>query len=160
MAATKTISGARVVFFWNGDPVAYASGVDGGEEIMYEPVECLDDLAVKEYVPVGYRVNFSCRIFRTVAQGESSKNTPGSLKQIGLFPQFKKILLTEGVDAAIQDSITGKVIYLLEQAKSASYNFDIQARGLATQNMQFNAIRMLDESEIQGLVAQSPTVGI
>ena len=147
---TRVISGARAIFTFNGNLFGWASGVDGSEEVMYEPVEVLDNLAVREYVPVGYRVTFRCRIFRTVAVGVATdaKNNPGSLKEMGMFPRFSEILRLSGVDGLIQDEITGKTLFKIREAKTNRYDFSMTARGLVAQDVDFNAIKAEDESEI------------
>lgn len=149
---TRVFSGARARFYFNGTQVAYAAGCDGSEEIMYEPVDVLDNLPVKEHVPVGYRVSFNANIFRTVASGASTDVAPGSLKEQGLFPKFgargERILQMVGVTVMIQDRNTNKVLYVIEGVKPASQNFSINARGLVSQNCAFVCIKMIDESEI------------
>lgn len=148
---TRVFSGARARFVWNNLPIGFAAGINGSEDIQYEEVAVLDNLAVMEYVPVGYRVSFSAQIFRTVALalGVSTFDKPGSLQEQQVFPRFDQILRLEGVSAMIQDSITGKSIALIKQIKAASYNWSVNARGIVSQNVTFNAIRMLDESQIQ-----------
>jgi hypothetical protein len=149
---TRVFSGARARFYFNGTQVAYASGVDGSEEIQMEPVEVLDNLAVQEHVPVGYRVSLNAQIFRTVASGASTDVAPGSLKEQGIFPKFgtrgERILQMTPVSVFIQDRNTGKVLYVVDGVKPTSQNFSITARGTVGQNVSFVAIRMLDESEI------------
>ena len=150
---TRTFSGARAMFYFNGTQVAFASGCDGSEEIQYEQVETLDHLPVKEHVPVGIRVTFNANIFRTVASGASTDVAPGSLKEQGIFPKYgahgEKILKMTGVTVYIQDRNTGKVLYLIEGVKPASNNFSITPRGVVGQNVSFVCILMKDESEIK-----------
>lgn len=148
MAFTKTFSGARAIFYYNGTPVAYASGCNGSEEIIFEPIDVLDHIETMEFVPVGYRVTFGATIFRTIAQGSSSKDAPGSLKEQGIFPKFKDILTKEGVDAFIQDVLTGKTVFLVTETKAQRYDFSVTARGVMAQNMSFVAKRIMDESEV------------
>lgn len=149
---TRVFSGARARFYFNGTQVAYAAGCDGSEEIMYEPVEVLDNLPVKEHVPTGYRVTFNANIFRTVASGASTDVAPGSLKEQGIFPKFgtrgERILQMTPVTVFIQDRNSGKVLYIIEGVKPSSQNFSIAARGVVAQNVSFVCIKMLDESEI------------
>lgn len=149
---TRTFSGARASFYFNGTKVAYASGCDGSREIQYEAVEVLDHLPVKEHVPVGYRVNFNANIFRTISSGASTDVAPGSVTEQGLFPKFgaagERILKMTGVVVYIQDRNTGKVIYLIKDVKPASSNFSITARGVVAQNMSFVCTQMIDEAEI------------
>ena len=151
---TRSFTGARARFYFNGTQIAYASGCDGSEEIQYEPVEVLDNLPVKEHAPVGYRVTFSANIFRTVASGASTDVAPGSLKEQGIFPKFgsngENILKLIGVQVFIQDRNTGKTLYVLDNVKTASHNFSMTARNVVSQNVSFVCTRMFDESEIQG----------
>lgn len=147
---TRTFSGARAYFTFNEEVVGYASGCSGGEEIMYEPVDTLDHLEVREHVPVGYRVNFTAAIFRTINNTGAidNKTAPGSLKQMNIFPKFDQILKLDGVKVTIVDSVTGKTVFFLTSVKTASYNFQISARGLVAQNVTFVAIKAQDESEV------------
>jgi len=149
---TRVFSGARARFFFNGVQVAFASGVDGSEEIQYEPIDVLDEIGVKEHVPVGYRVTLSCNIFRTVASGPSTDLQPGSLKEQGIMPKYgargERILKMEGVDVIIQDRNSGKILYLFTDVKPASQNFSITARGVVGQNVSFVTTRTVDEAEI------------
>ncbi len=147
---TRTFSGARAIFSFNGNVFGFASGVDGSEEVMYEPVDVLDLLQVREHVPVGYRVSLRCRIFRTISQGAASdaKLNPGSLKEMGMFPRVKEILRLDGVDAIIIDDISGKVVFKLRETKTSRYDFSITARGLVAQDVDFVGIVAEDEAEI------------
>lgn len=145
---TRVFSGARAIFQFNGAIVGFASGVSGSEEITYEPVDTLDHLETREHVPTGYRVTFTAQVFRTIAQGPSTdEDRPGSLKEQNLFPRFSEILRVDGVDALIQDRVTGKILFLLQNVKTASYNFNITARGIVGQNVTFVATRAFDEGE-------------
>lgn len=148
---TRTFSGARGFFMWNGDVIGFASGCTGGEEIMYDDVVTLGHLEAREYVPVGYRVSFTANVFRTIARSDvaTSGDSPGSLKEQNVFPHFDQILLLEGVDVAIVDGVTGKVIFMLTEVKCQSYSFTVTARGLVASNLSFNGIKAFDESEVK-----------
>jgi len=153
---TRVFSGARAIFSFNDVIVGFASGCSGSEEITYEPIDTLDHLEVREHVPTGYRVTFTAQIFRTIARGVSTDpdkgqqdSAPGSLKEQNIFPKFDQILQLEGVKALISDQITGKQLFLLQNVKTASYNFNITARGTVSQNVTFVATRVFDEAESQ-----------
>lgn len=151
---TRTFSGARAVLMYNGAVIGFASGCDGTEEIMYEPVEVLNKLEVAEHVPVGYRVSFRARIFRTIARGGGlAEENPGSMKEMGVFPKLDEILTVEGVEAVLIDSLTKKVVSMVQGCKASTLNWDVAARGIVAQDVQFVAIRMKDESEVKGAVA-------
>lgn len=148
---TRVFSGARCLFLFNGEGVGFASGVSGSEEIQYEAVETLDHLEVREHVPVGYRVTLGAQLFRTISSGASDDlNAPGSIKQQQIFPKFDDIFRIQGVDAVLQDDkqLTGKILHQYQTVKTASYNFNVTARGIVGQNVNFVAIRALDESEV------------
>lgn len=138
MAESRTFSGARARFKINGQKVGFAGGVSGEESIDYEPVNVLDKLEVEEYVPTAYRVSLNAQIFRVIGS---------SLKQLGIFPIQSKILTSGALSAVIEDSVTGKTMAVIEQCKAQSHSFDINARGIVSENVSFNAIRMRDESE-------------
>lgn len=136
----KVFSGARARFKINGKKIAYAGGVDGTEEVVYEPVDVLDKLEVAEYVPVGYRVTLSCSIFRTVGE---------SLKKLNIFPKEDNILTSGDLVATVEDSQTGRTIAQYEGVKASSKNFSITARGIVGQNVTFVAIRAKDEADLE-----------
>lgn len=164
--ATNTFSGARAIFKVNNTVVAYASGVDGTEEVLYEAVDILDRIEVAEYVPVGYRVNFNCSIFRTVNGTKASTGTSagpvgvpegqvlGSIKSAnygtsGIFPVGNSTILTNGyLEASVTDKLTKNVLMKYEEVKAQTLNFSITARGIVGQNVSFNAIRFKDESTL------------
>jgi len=152
---TNVVSGARALFSVrpnNSSPidVAYASGVNGSEEIQYEPVEVLNELEVKEWVPVAYRVTLSASVFRTfqdTAQSGSRKGL-GSLRVQGMFPKnTSSILSFQEMSAAITDNKINpsKTLLLFEGVQLASYNFSITARGLVGQDVTFVCKRAKDE---------------
>ena len=141
------------MFLFNGEIVGFASGVSGSKEIQYEPVDTLDNLKVREHVPVGFRVTLSAQIFRTVSIGSGNdNNSPGSLESQQIFPIFENIFRIQGVEAVIQDDPNagsgGKILHQYEGVKTASYNFNITARAIVGQNVNFVAIDMKDESAI------------
>lgn len=159
--SSNVFSGARCTFRIDGKIVAYASGVDGSEEIMYEPVDVLDNIEVAEYVPVGYRVTMNCAIFRTIAGWRALRgggpNRPadgqlGSIKDpnVGIVPRAgmspSEILTSGYMSATIMDHLTKKVIYKFEEVKAQSHNFSVTARGIVATNCAFNCIRLKDES--------------
>lgn len=146
---TRVLTGARSIFTFNEAIVGFASGVNVSEEIMYEPVDTLDHLEVREHAPVGYRVTLSAQMFRTVGLpgGPSTEDSPGSIKEQNIFPKFEQILRLQGVNATIQDRVSGKILMLLKDVKAASYNFNITPRGIVGQNVTFVTTRAFDESD-------------
>lgn len=153
---TNTFSGARAIFRVDSNKIAFASGCSGGEEIQFEPVDVLDNLEPQEHVPVGYRVNFSAEVFRTI-KGVNGAIVPkegihGSVKEMGIFPKAGadplNILNSGEMTSTITDRLTQKTIMQVERVKAATHNFNVTARGIVGQNVTFVAIRMKDESEV------------
>jgi len=144
---TKVFSGVRAIFIFNGTAVAFASGVDASEEIQYQPVERLNDILVTEHVPVGYRTTLSCEMFRTVAKGASTDDTPGSIHEQNIMPQIEDILTVEGVDVMIQDVQSKKTLATFTKVKTASSRFRIGARQITQYNVSFVCVKMTDESK-------------
>jgi hypothetical protein len=142
----KLFTGARARFSINGIKVGYATNVTVSEQISFEEIAVLDNIEVEEYVPTGYRVEFSARQFRII--GETLKSQ-GWLAKVGAnSEEHLTNLLTSGdLTATIEDTKTGKLFATLEQVKVASHNWTIDARGVVGEDMTFNAIRVKDESE-------------
>lgn len=147
---SRVMSGCRAFLVWNGDTVAFATGVNWTEEVMYEAIEVLGHPEPVENAPIGYRVTVSASVVRTIARRDVSNagDSPGSLKEQNIFPKFNQILKVDGVDMAIVDSITNKVVMMLTRVKCASYNGSVTPRGIIGQNLTFVAIRAMDESEV------------
>lgn len=139
MAASNTFSGARARFKVNGNIVGFAGGVSGSEAIDYEPVDVLDLLEVREFVPVAYRATLSAQIFRVIGQ---------SLKEQGIFPQEANILTSGDLTCVIEDSITGNIAGQFEACKASEHAFDVTARGIVSENVNFVTIRLKDEFDI------------
>lgn len=146
MAASNTFSGSRAIFLINSAPVAFAGGVSGEELIDYEPVDVLNLLEVREFVPVAYRATLNAQIFRVVGS---------SLKQLGIMPREQDILTSGDLEAAIQDKVTGNTIALFQGVKCAGHSFDVTARGIVNENVNFVCIRVLDEGDSTSLVPNS-----
>ena len=136
--ASKTFSGARALFLINSNPIGFAGGMSGSEEIDYEPVDTLNYLEVREHVPVAYRVSLNAQVFRVVGE---------SLKKLGIIPRLEEII-TSGDLEAVQDSVTGQTIALFTGVRAAAQNFDVTARGLVQTAVSFVAIRHYDEFDI------------
>jgi len=137
--AANVFSGARARFKIDGVPVGFAAGVSGSESIDYEPVDVLDLLEVKEFVPVAYRATLSAQVFRVVGS---------SLKRLGIFPQEQNILTTGDLTCAIEDKLTGETMAQFEQCKAQEHTFDVTARGIVSENVTFVTIRMKDEYDL------------
>lgn len=143
----RIYTGARARLSVEGKIIGYARGVNGSETIEYDEAVTLDNIEIEEYVPIGYRVTFSCEMIRIVGD---------TLKSAGLFPNngtnsaehLTNILASGDLNAQLEDTKTGKIIAQLQQVKVQSYNFSVSARGIVGSNVDFVAIRMMDESEM------------
>lgn len=152
MALSHVFSGARAIFSIGpegskGLPVAFAQSVSGEESIEYTPVEVLDVIEVREFVPVAYRASLNCAIFRTIGR---------SMKALKIFPKaLQSDILTSGdlMCTVVDDNAnggTGHTLYKYEQCKATTTNFDLSARGVVSENVSFVAIRRKDEFELEG----------
>lgn len=137
-------SGSRARVKINGTQIGYAAGVSGSESVEYDPVEVLDLLEVKEFVPVAYRVTLNAQIFRVIGQ---------SLKKQGIFPTESNILTSGDLKLTIEDRLApNDTMAQFEGVKAATNSWDVTARGITQSNVDFVAIRLRDEFD-------NPTVG-
>lgn len=140
-ANTSTFSGVRARFKVAGVKVGYAGGVSGEEAIDYEPVNVLDKLEVAEHVPVAYRVSLSANIFRVLGN---------SLKSLGIMPTESNILTSGALSASIDDSADGdRPMLIIEGLKATTKTFDVTARGIVSEAVNFVGLRMKDEFELE-----------
>ncbi len=136
--AANVFAGARARFKINGNIVGFAGGVSGSESIDYEPVDVLDLLEVREFVAVAYRATLSAQIFRVIGS---------SLKALGIFPTQENILTTGDLTCTVEDTVSGNTMAQFEACKAQEHSFDVSARGIVSENVNFVTIRMRDEFE-------------
>ena len=143
----RLLTGARARFSINGVKVGYARNVTLGERVDYEEARVLDNIEVEEFAPVAYNVTFTAGQFRIVGE---------TVKSLGWFPsvgantqEHLENILTQGdLTATLEDSKTGKIVATVEQVKTSSRNYTVDARGIVGEDVEFVAIRVRDESEI------------
>jgi hypothetical protein len=140
MAASETFSGARAIFFINTDAIGFAGGMSGEETIDYEPVDVLNLLEVKEFVPVAYRTTLNAQVFRVIGD---------SIKKQGIMPVEEEIITSDDLTASVQDVVTGQTMALFQNVRCSGHTWDITARGIVQENVTFVAIRVVDEFENQ-----------
>ncbi len=138
----RVLSGARARLLIDGVPVLYCTNVNYSEEIQYDPVEVLDEMAVAEFVAVAYRVTFTAQWVRVVTN--SIKNRDG----IRIFPRLKDILTAPSLTGSVEDNLTGEVLASIQRVKASRYTVNIGARGIVLTDTEFVAVRIEDESEI------------
>ena len=102
----RVFTGARARFSINGVKMGYATRVAGTEEIMWQPIEVLDNIEVEEHAPVGYNVSFTASFVRIVG---SSMKAQGLFPKVGSSPQehLQNILLQKDMVCTIEDSKSG-----------------------------------------------------
>lgn len=137
-----TLTGARARLTIGGVKIALATNVSISEEIQHDPIEALDDFAVKENVPVAYRVTFSAQMVRIITN--TIKNRDG----IVIFPRLEDILSQGELEATIEDPNTGTAVATVERVKATRYTNNIGARGIVLTDVEFVAIRIRNESEV------------
>lgn len=135
----QVFSGARARFWFRDTVVGYAAGVSGEETIDFEPVEVLDLLEVREHVPVAYRVTLSAQVFRVIGD---------SLKAQGIFPKPEEIITSTGLEAGIEDAgFNQGNMALFTGVRTSGHTWDVTARGVVSENVNFVAIKVRDEYE-------------
>ena len=139
MPAPQVFSGGRARFKVDGRQIGYAASVNGEENVEHEPVEVLDLLEVREFVPVAYRVSLNSNMFRVIGN---------SLKQQGIYPIQDNILTSGTMTCAVEDRLTGKIAAQFFGCRASTKSFDIGARGIVSEACAFVAIRQKDESEL------------
>jgi hypothetical protein len=133
---SQVMTGGRVIFRLGGDQVATASNVSFNENIMYEPINVLDNLAVKEHAEVGYTVDLQCQNFRI---------PNASVKQLGIMSRFSQILTQGELTAEVVDRRSGAVILLMTGVKLQARQTTVDARGVMTETWSFVGKKAEDE---------------
>jgi hypothetical protein len=137
----RVLTGARARFSLDGAKLGLSTNVTYSEEIQHEPVEPLDQFEVAEHVEVAYRVTLTAQLVRIV--GNAIKNRDG----VVVIPRLRDILRRGEMTATIEDNHTGILIANIERVKGARYTINVGARGIVLTDVEFNAIKIKDESE-------------
>ncbi len=140
-------TGARARFLINGTRIGWATNVNGGEEIQFDPAEVIDNIEVQEFVPVAYRANLSASRIKIVGK---------TFRSQGFFPsgganaeeRLSNILTSGNLAASVEDNQSGTTLMEYPTAKIASHNWTVNARGIVANDVNFVVTRMLDESEL------------
>jgi hypothetical protein len=138
--------GARARLLIGGKQIGWATGCDGDEEYMLEPVDVLDNIETEEHATVGYRVNWS---FAHVTITTVTLRGMGLLPKLGANPQahLANILRSGELALGIEDNQSRKLMFQLQRAKFARNSFSVGARAVSMRNCNGVAIRLLDASE-------------
>jgi hypothetical protein len=144
--ALDVATGARIKFTLKGVTVALAVRAGVSDEINFQPIEVLDDIKVKEHVPVGYTSGLNASQVRLIGE---------TITSLGFFPRkgqtsadfLRNILTQEDMVAQLEDSQTDIVIARVLGVKLATRNFTVDARGVVNEDLTFVSIVALDEAE-------------
>jgi hypothetical protein len=165
MAAKERIfSGARAELSINGDPVGFATNCTGGEDIDLVPIIVLNNVQVREFVPVGYTVTFSSSKVRLIGPGSGrGGNLEGSYKRNNIFPKtyadprshLMSLLMSggtfDGLTVTILDTVAvgglNQIFMRLEQAQMQSRNWSFGPRDIVGVDVNFVGIRMFDQED-------------
>lgn len=142
-------TGPRARLILDGRVVGYCTDCSGSEEVMYEPIEVLDNIEVKEHAPVGYRVSFRAGLVYVLNNSLKGSN-------MNVFPKtgpdadvhLLNILNKGEFVIQLLDAVNSSTVMMtLEGARIASHSFNIGSRASVSQDVVFVARRMKDESE-------------
>lgn len=144
--ALEVFTGPRCRFSLNGVPVALGRNVAASEEIVYDPLEVLNNIEVVEHVPVGYRCSMTAS---QILQVDKTLELLNLWPNKGLTPQthLRNILTLPKLVAQIEDEITPGIVAQVIDVKCASRNFSVDARGMVPQELSFVARRILSAGE-------------
>jgi len=134
----QVMTGARAIFRLGGVKVAFASNVTFNENIQYENVNVLDNLAVQEHAEVGYAVDLTCTNFRIPGE---------SVKQKGIMSRFNNILVQGELTAEIIDKNTNAIMLSMLGVKLQGRSTTVDARGVMTETWSFVGRKSQDEDE-------------
>lgn len=143
----RVFTGARARLIANGVKVGYATGISWQENEQVEELRVMDNIEVEEEVSVAYSVSGSVKQARIV--GENAR-TAGLWAKVGANKDehLTNILTLPPLTLQVEDSKTGKIVALLEQVKFTTRGGQVDAAGISYVDMNFNAIRLSDESEV------------
>lgn len=137
------LTGARARLSLQGVPIMYTLNASYGEQIQLDPVEPLDQFDVAEFVPTAYRCTFTAQIVRVITASVKLHNG------LTIFPTLENILTAAEMTATIEDNVSGRVVANIERVRASRYQISVGARGIVLTDVEFTAIRIRDESEIQ-----------
>ena len=152
MAGNKNgvFTGARAVLsFGASEIIGFATNVSGSEDIEYVPINVLNNIQVREHVPVGYNVSFSASrvyIFRETLKRNNGQFFP--LTAGDPVAHLTNVLNTggdNGLTVQILDSQTQEIFMTLEGASITSRSWSFGARDVVGEDVTFVAIRMFEQ---------------
>jgi hypothetical protein len=144
--AFDVFTGPRCRFTVNGVTIALGRDVSAQEEIVYDPLEVLNNIEVAEHVPVGYRAGMGASQIMQVNQ---------TLEALNIFPKkgqdhrsfLRNILTLPDLVGQVEDEISDIVVARVLGVKLASRNFAVNARGSVPAELGFVARRAVSAEE-------------
>ena len=144
--ASSVLTGARARFSIDGKKVGYATGVTVREMTTHEPIKVLDDIQVKEHVPVDYEVSLTASMVRLV--GTTIKTLGWAPRQGSNSQDFLTNLIALGeLNASIEDNQTGRILAVIEGVRFTEQDMTVTSRGVIGTNVTMVAKRMRDEAD-------------
>jgi hypothetical protein len=141
MSYSQTVQGARAclkITTPDGEKtVAWATGVSYNENCEHIPIYVLDNLAAKEYAPVGYSASMSVQAFRIPGMSPKSQGFQQKLQNILTEPELKIVVYDRNLDTPL---------LVAERVKFIGRSGGVSARGEWTESWEFAVIQMYDES--------------
>ena len=153
MAGNKhgVFTGARAILsFGGGDIIGFATNVSGSEDVEYVPINVLNNVQVREFVPVGYNVSFSASRVYIFAEALKRKNVfpKTSGNSVAHLTNILNVGGDDGLTVQIVDSQGGgETFMILEGASISSRSWSFGARDVVGEDVTFVAVRMFDQTD-------------
>lgn len=142
----NVFTGPRARFTLNGVTMALARQVQVQDELIYEPIEVLNNLEVLEHEPVGYRCSMSAAEVMIIGQ---TLEALGFIARKGQTPQehLRNVLSLPDIVAQLEDNTGEIIVARVFGAKVSSRNFAVDARSSVARDLQFVARRLVEADE-------------
>lgn len=148
---TSIFSGARASLYINQTEIGYATGCSGSEDIDVVPITVLNNVQVKEFVPVGYSVSFSAS--KVYLIGDSfKKNNVFPKTDVNPQTHLENLLTSggtvDGLTISIFDSRSNTVFMALQQAQMVGRSWSFGPRDIVGTDISFVGVRMFDAVDL------------
>ena len=134
--ASKSLSGAKIFFKINGMIVAWAKGLQYGQNIETIDIEVIDNIEQMEFSENAIKNTFSCTMFRIFKQ---------SVTNLGIMPKIANILSQPDLIVTVHNKVTSELMMIFEGVKLISVSGSLDARSVWQENLQFKCKKMYTE---------------